>query len=705
MAAAAPAAAPPPSGPTDLFISYPWGPVDPATGKRLLQERVLAIVALLRAAGFTVWLDLERMASGATGGAGGTPAAMASGIRGASAVVCFVSAEYARSKNCRLEAEYARMRGKPMYYVNVGAQGWTPGGYAETEAEAEAWLEVLIMTDLWFDARDGGRPGAADTQVAELVGALGANAKVSRSGGGRAGMGGAGGEAEVERLRAQFEAAMKRPALPVADARSLGKQLRKACLEKRTKDALRLCNEGVDANFVDVDGKSALMLASYFGLEAVAVRLVEVGAKLDLVDKDGESALMRASEGGHTAIAQLLADNGAKLDLVDEYGWSSLSFTCFKGHTATAQLLVEKGAKLDLVDEDGSSVLILACFYGHTAVAQLLAAHMDAAALNLVDRDMGKTALDYANEGGRDKDKVAELAPAAAAISARGGLTGAELKARAAPPSTAVAAGGGGAAAAQQQPAVPAVEARAKGALLLKACEGKRAEDAMLLIKEGADVDFVDRRGQTPLFMASCFGLDAVAARLVEAGAKLNLVDKDGSQSALMVASRFGHTAIAQLLADRGAKLNLVDKNRWPALFYACRFGHFAVVQLLADKGAKLDSIDEFGQSALIVASSGGYTAIAQLLADMGADLDCVDGYGKTALTWHSQYGDAATAQLLAARMDADALNEIDGGGKTALDHANASHWRNAKAAELAELAAVIRSRGGLTAAELKARK
>ena len=349
-------------------------------------------------------------------------------------------------------------------------------------------------------------------------------------------------------------------------------------------------------------------------------------------------------------------------------------------------------------------MLILACFKGHTAVAQLLAARMDAAALNLVDSDMGKTALDYANEGGRDKDKVAELAPAAAAISARGGLTGAEIKARAAPPSTAVAAGGSGAAAAQQYPAMPTVEARVKGAQLLKACEEKRTEDAMLLINEGADVDFVDWHGRSPLFMASVMGLDTVAARLVEAGAKLDLVDKDG-MSALMRASEGGRAAIAQLLADKGAKLHLVDNNSWPALFFASRFGHTAIVQLLADKGAKLDCIDKFGQSALIVASCSGYAAITQLLADMGADLDFVDGFGKTALTWHSQSGDAATAQVLAVRMDADALNEIDSGGRTALDHANDSRWRNGKAAELAEVAAVIRSRGGLTATELKARK
>ena len=410
------------SGPTDLFISYPWGAVDAATGTRPLQERVLAIVALLRAAGFTVWLDLERMASGATGGAGGTPDAMSSGVRGASAVVCFVAEEYARSKNCRLEAEYARRRVKPMFYVNIGAPGWLPESFAEKDAEAVSWLEVLIMNDFLFDAR---AKESAAAQIAQLVRALKANAKVSCSGsgsgaGGGSGMGGggaggsgAGGAAAEAELgealqRAQLEAmrfrdeagvtavreeaAMMRPVLPAAEAHAKGEQLLEACKDESAGDALRLVKEGADVNVAGKDGRTPLIIAGGKGLGSVVARLLLAGASLDLVDKDGASALMRASSEGHTAVAQLLAD---------------------------------ERAKLDLVDKDGSSALMWASFCGYAAIAQLLAARMDAAALNLIAKD-GKTALDKASEGGWRK-KVADLAPVAATIRARGGLSGAEL--------------------------------------------------------------------------------------------------------------------------------------------------------------------------------------------------------------------------------------------------------------------------------------
>jgi ankyrin repeat protein len=90
-----------------------------------------------------------------------------------------------------------------------------------------------------------------------------------------------------------------------------------------------------------------------------------------------------------------------------------------------ASRLVEAGAKLDLVDEHGISALMYACMWGRTATAQLLVAA--GAALNQVNVNGVKSALDWADEGGFSNDKVAEFAPIAAAIRARGGKTRAEL--------------------------------------------------------------------------------------------------------------------------------------------------------------------------------------------------------------------------------------------------------------------------------------
>ena len=118
----------------------------------------------------------------------------------------------------------------------------------------------------------------------------------------------------------------------------------------------------------------------------------------------------------------------------------------------------------------------------------------------------------------------------------------------------------------------------------------------------------------------------------------------------------------------------------------------------LVEAGAELNLVDDEGYTALIMASRNGHTAIVLLLADKGAALDRQDPEGRSALTWACDLGPAALAQMLAARVDAAALNGVDGLGKTALDYAS-----EAKATEFAPVAATIRARGGLTDAELRA--
>ena len=109
----------PPPSPTDLFISYPWGKKAP-DGTYPLQALVLKrVVAPLTAAGYSCWVDIERM-PGAAVGAGDLPEAMTSGISASSAIIICVCAEYAASGNCKTEAKYAKRAKKPMIFANVG---------------------------------------------------------------------------------------------------------------------------------------------------------------------------------------------------------------------------------------------------------------------------------------------------------------------------------------------------------------------------------------------------------------------------------------------------------------------------------------------------------------------------------------------------------------------------------------------------------
>jgi ankyrin repeat protein len=76
------------------------------------------------------------------------------------------------------------------------------------------------------------------------------------------------------------------------------------------------------------------------------------------------------------------------------------------------------------------------------------------------------------------------------------------------------------------------------------------------LLGQGADVNALDRHGQTALMLAAHAGQREVVEALVAHHANLNITAKFGL-SALMLAIVAGHADIARFLAKAGADLSL----------------------------------------------------------------------------------------------------------------------------------------------------
>lgn len=113
---------------------------------------------------------------------------------------------------------------------------------------------------------------------------------------------------------------------------------------------------------------------------------------------------------------------------------------------------------------------------------------------------------------------------------------------------------------------------------LLEACKTRRAADALKLAEEdGVDVNVADEQGFSALMWSSFNDkFEAVAARLVDAGAKLNAVSTPGGTSALVFACERGHAATALMLVEKGAKLNIMGCSGKTALDYADEKGSCA---------------------------------------------------------------------------------------------------------------------------------
>ncbi len=99
----------------------------------------------------------------------------------------------------------------------------------------------------------------------------------------------------------------------------------------------------------------------------------------------------------------------------------------------------------------------------------------------------------------------------------------------------------------------------------------------------------------------------------LEQGADINAVNKEG-ETALMVAALEGRTDMARFLIERGADLNAKDSVGATPLLYAALGGSLETIKLLIDKGSNLNARTRDGQTVLSISRMKGNQAAVELL-------------------------------------------------------------------------------------------
>jgi hypothetical protein len=128
-----------------------------------------------------------------------------------------------------------------------------------------------------------------------------------------------------------------------------------------------------------------------------------------------------------------------------------------------------------------------------------------------------------------------------------------------------------------------------------------QVENVRALIGQGANVNWRDANGFTPLIIAARYtdNVDIVKV-LIEKGADVNADDKSG-QTAVMQAAWYGHADVVRVLAEKGADLNMKDTLvGFTALMHA--FGdkpRANAVRVLIERGADINARDKNGQTVL----------------------------------------------------------------------------------------------------------
>ncbi len=192
----------------------------------------------------------------------------------------------------------------------------------------------------------------------------------------------------------------------------------------------------------------------------------------------------------------------------------------------------------------------------------------------------------------------------------------------------------------------------------------KNKESATLLIEAGAKVSLKNKEGKTALMIAASH-YNSPIVKLIEAGANLNSQNNKGYTALMIAASDSKENT--KLLIEAGAELDLVNSEGDSALMIAARGYNLSMIKLLIKAGAKLDLKNKEGKTALMIAIRD-YPEKAKLLIKAGAKLDIVDNEGNTALMIaigkNPLFGIPPIAELIKAGAKLDIKNNR---GNTAL--------------------------------------
>lgn len=347
-----------------------------------------------------------------------------------------------------------------------------------------------------------------------------------------------------------------------------------ACINGDESIVRALLEAGADANTTLRGGESVLMTAARTGRVGPVKALLERGAKVDAPDRKDQTALMWAAAEGQAEVVDLLIDSGADVHHRLRSGFTAFLFAARNGRIDVVKTLLKHGVDPNEAIEtkhgggraprNGTSALILAVENGHFELAMDLVK----AGADPNDERSGFTPLHvitWVRKPDRGDDLSGQPPP-----DTTGNLTstdfvrqlvaaGADINAR-------LARGDSGRGKLSMVGATP----------FLLASKTADVELMKLFVELGADPKIPNANGSTPLMAAAGLGclapievagteaecVDAVTY-LMSLGADVNVVDKNG-ETAMHGAAYKSLPKMVQLLADHGARIDIwQQKDKW----------------------------------------------------------------------------------------------------------------------------------------------
>ena len=168
--------------------------------------------------------------------------------------------------------------------------------------------------------------------------------------------------------------------------------------------------------------------------------------------------------------------------------------------------------------------------------------------------------------------------------------------------------------------------------VLHKAVELGKADVLDVLLDHGADINAINAKERTALMVgAICPPTDTnyqqVIRRLIERGANVEMVDKDGDTALIIAAIHSNEgTKILQLLLEKGAQTNTINLLGRTALTTAAYWGNTLGVKcMLQCRKSQYIEAEQEVWSAVIYATSGCHVATVRVLLEFLSSADAKD--------------------------------------------------------------------------------
>jgi ankyrin repeat protein len=202
-------------------------------------------------------------------------------------------------------------------------------------------------------------------------------------------------------------------------------------------------------------------------------------------------------------------------------------------------------------------------------------------------------------------------------------------------------------------------------ALLLQAARNGDTAGAKKAIAQGADVNFRDSSGSTPLMLAARYGHEAVVKLLLAQKADSAIKRKD-NETALSLAIGSGYPSVAREIASTQSDFVAEFEPGTSLLGWAATWDDLAAVK--ACFGHKVDLSGSSQAEALGIAAAQGLSDIANYLLKNGTDVNGSFGHGTTPLMFAAMSSYPGATGMLDQLLKAGAkVDDEDADGKTAL--------------------------------------